>query len=291
MNTDPCAEARDLLPAYSIGATTRDEAQFVERQMGACPDLAHELNDYQLLNDALLRDMPQITPPAGLLDKLLVAAAQDATAASDTLLDQRRVEAGTTRAAVPPPTLRPLPKPEKAARRFPWMGALAAALLIALLGSNAYWMAQVGQLAAERDQLVLDIAMFQSRQNVQTLAFEVMRAPDADWLRLDENAELGDPAPADDETYAWVIWSEERGQAVLMAQNFPALTPNTVYQLWGHLGNEDVGLTTFIVDERGRALLQVSAPTWGFDRYWITPEPYGGSPEPTGQPLVRARLG
>jgi anti-sigma-K factor RskA len=287
---DPCAQARDLLPAYSIGATNADETRFVEAHLSTCADLADELRGYAAVTDALLRDLPQSAPPPRVLSTLLAHTAPNTEATPSMPLPALWTAAPTKSAAqtpATPPRAPARPTARNSARVWAWA---AAALLVVLLGSNGYWIWQVQQIQSQRAALQQQFAQLQTDLRAQNVSFEVMRAPDARWRRLDDDMAAFDAPPAPDEGYVWVVWSAQQGAGVLMGQNLPRLQAGQVYQLWGHRGAQDTSLTTFSTDAQGRALLPFSASDLDFENYWITAEPQGGSTQPTGAPIVRVRI-
>jgi len=295
MMTDLCAQARDLLPAYSIGATTDEETRFVQLQMVDCPELAHELREYHMLSEGLLRNVPQFAPPPRLLERLMAA----------TPVDSNQHHQPAPAAVLPPldvphtvemrpAALNVVPKRKSHEPRIAWRTVLAsglvAALVLTLVGSNLYWVTQVNQLRDSRRDLYADYVRLEEELYTQNVSFDAMRAPDTRWARMASPTAATDTAPQSDDPYAWVIWSASREEGVLLAQNFPALEPNKTYQLWGHREESDTSLATFQTDEQGQAILHVNAPTWAFERFWITSEPEGGSSSPSGDPFVRVRL-
>ncbi|MBK9123715.1 MAG: anti-sigma factor [Chloroflexi bacterium] len=86
-----------------------------------------------------------------------------------------------------------------------------------------------------------------------------------------------------------VIWTAGEGEAVLIAQNFPELTPDAAYQAWVRRGETLTSLGVFRVDDTGRGALTFDATLLGdsFDILGVTREPLGGSPGPTSGPVVR----
>lgn len=292
MTTDLCAQARDLLPAYSIGATTDDETRFVESQMADCPDLAHELRDYQTLSEGLMRNVPQLAPPPRLFENIMAAAAASAssTSTNQTPSSVGRSTADAQHIAPVFPTKRKTDEKSPLTLRTILAYGFVATLALALVGSNLYWLNQYNTLSDDRAELYDRYAWLEDELRAQNISFDTMRAPDTRWARMALPDASTENPPQVDDPYAWIVWSASSESGVLMAQNFPRVEPNQVYQLWGHVGESDVSLATFRPNDYGEALVQVNTPTWGFERFWITNEPDGGSPAPSGDPLVRVRL-
>lgn len=69
-----CEQLRELIPAYSIGATDADETRLVEDGLSRCPELVEELEHYAQLNQLIADSLPMINPPADMLGHLLISA-------------------------------------------------------------------------------------------------------------------------------------------------------------------------------------------------------------------------
>ena len=82
-----------------------------------------------------------------------------------------------------------------------------------------------------------------------------------------------------------VVWSPERGEAVLVASALPPAGDDMVYELWHLRPDGPEPVTLFDPDAQGRVTTTVEleadpAAGWG-----VTIEPAGGSPQPTGSIL------
>jgi anti-sigma factor RsiW len=69
-----CSALSELLPAYAIGATTREETLLVEQLLPLCPGAAEELAAYQRLNEGLVESVAPVAPPPALRGRILDAA-------------------------------------------------------------------------------------------------------------------------------------------------------------------------------------------------------------------------
>jgi len=218
-----CDQARELLPAYSIGATDDDETRLVDSQLKRCPDLVEELARLRDVGEAIAHDVPQTAPPPHMLNQLLSAAKQSRT--------QKRQRRG-------------------------WIAAAAAVAALFLI-NNLYWISRL-----------------------ESAAVRAIDLPPA------VSGEASDAAGR-------VIWSGETGKAVLIAANFPTLTDDSTYQAWVRRGETVTSLGIFRVDDTGNGLLVFDAARLRepFDILGVTTEPIGGSPAPTGDPVVRWRAG
>lgn len=72
-----CEQLRELLPAYGMGIVDLEESRLVEDLLPLCPEAAKELDNYRQMADDLLLDVPQMEPPAALLDHILDATSDE----------------------------------------------------------------------------------------------------------------------------------------------------------------------------------------------------------------------
>jgi len=234
-----CDELRDLIPAYSIGATDEADTRLIEDGLRRCPDLALELAEYERVGAALAQSVPQVAPPPELLTSLLTAARAAASAASSA------------------PALVPASRPQPPKRRRLSAAWLAAAVLaLVLVASNVYWVNRVSN----------------------TPNLHEIHLPTAD----------GGVATG---ANAHVIWSSDYTDAVLLAEDFPPLPENSVYQAWVRRGEVVTSIGIFEVDANGSGAMNIPVELLEqpFEGMGITTEPAGGSPGPTSTAIVRWR--
>lgn len=255
-NADPCKQLNDLLPAYSIGATTHAETMLVESLLADCPEVAKELPDYVGLSTALLNQVEPIAPPAHLHDKLMSAIQTEST-----------LEEPST-----PNNIVQFPS-----RRMITMVGLVAVSLLVL--TNIYWALQVNELRDDNDQEIASI-----EGDLATLI--TLITDDAQQTHLS--------MPTDDQQIsATVVWSHEQDTAFLYTANLPPLTEEQIYQLW-LIDDEGVRHSggIFNVDDNGHGVLIFNPPyTIGeFTALGISTEPKGGSEQPTSDPVAVGQL-
>jgi anti-sigma-K factor RskA len=257
MTTEPnthsvadCDAARELLPAYSIGATDPDETALVEQHLAGCPALAAELAAYRALSGALAGEAPPVAPPPHVLSDLLAAARES---------DQRR------------PSRRARPN-----RMWAALAALAAMILIAFAG-NLFWLTQLASLRDENRALAAQI-------DEQARVLEALGSAQVRWLAL-PTATNGQATGA----YALVIWLPGAESGMMIARQFPLLDQSMTFQAWVTRGGAVTSLGTFGVDSDGNGVLTLSAALLDepFEALGVTLEPAGGSPGPTSRPVVR----
>lgn len=261
MITDPtthsaadCDAARELLPAYSIGATDPDETAFVQRHLAGCPALAAELAAYRALSTMLAREAPSAELPSHLLGNLLAAARE-----SDQPRPSRRARPDRMRVT---------------------LAALAAAILIAFAG-NLLWLTQLASLRDENRALAAQI-------DEQARVLEALGTAQVRWAAL-PTAANGQATGA----YALVIWLPGAESGVMIARQFPLLDQSMTFQAWVTRGTDIASLGTFEVDSGGNGTLALSVALLDepFDALGVTVEPTGGSPRPTSRPVVRLERG
>ncbi len=141
-------------------------------------------------------------------------------------------------------------------RRRParWLAA-AACLALILIANNLYWAARINAVAGR----------------------EIPLPTGQGGLETNANGRL--------------IWNPNDGNAVLIAADFPELTPDAGYQAWVQRADVITSLGVFQVDERGAGVLVFSSSLLAapFDSVGVTTEQLEGSPSPTSPPVVRWR--
>lgn len=259
-----CDALRELLPAYSIGATDPDETKLVEAWLPYCPEAAAELTDYLVLADEFLYLPADASPGMGSLDPMpeLPPVRQRVVPAPV------KEEASRTQSPVP--------------RRRPWLVpigvAAAAALVLILFGANTlYWTNRVQQLETEQSLLNLQL------QEVKT-ALRPLTSGQVHHRELLPNEAVN----VSDDAHATLIWNTAREIGTVYVTGLPPLAPDKTYQFW-LVGDDGVAtLGTFRVDETGVGTLVFEAPEpiEKFKHIGITEEPATGSSTPTTPHLV-----
>jgi anti-sigma-K factor RskA len=159
---------------------------------------------------------------------------------------------------------------------------LAVAAMLLLVFSNVFWIIQNQQTGAHQQALAAQLS-----EQEQILA--LIGSGRAQQVQLsavsDTNGQAALPA-------AKLTCDPHGTLALLTVENFPALPADKVYQLWMRQNGQPVSIGLFRVDPAGRGTAVVSAPQAidNFESAGITLEPAGGSPKPTGQPIVRGTL-
>ncbi len=247
--TRDCDTIRELIPDYAFGLTDPEETRLVESRLDSCPEAAAQLTDFQSLQAEMRAAVPQIEPPARLGERLMAATATPAHPA----------------------------RPRRQAWRQVWLAAAMA--LIALVVTNVYWLARVGDLTRRLDESVPPAGGQPDNALVLTGTSELR------WARLL-------PSQEDGHAYAFMMWNGGSDIGLLCAFGFPKYAVGTTYQLWLTRGEERMSAGTFRVDQEGQGALlfrvkeSIGKYTWAR----ITAEPANGSDTPAGTVVVVGRL-
>ncbi|BAJ26495.1 MULTISPECIES: anti-sigma factor [Kitasatospora] len=164
---------------------------------------------------------------------------------------------------------RPVAPPGRPARRAPrW--ALAACLALAL-GAGAVAVRQHQDAEQARDRAA---ALTRQQETLTAL----LTAPDSHTAS----------APAGGGGTGTVVWSATRGRAGFLATGLPDPGPGRTYQLW----YDDAGtMRPAGLLPTGSGTLLLTGPLDGAAGVGVTVEPTGGSPHPTGAPVLLLAFG
>jgi anti-sigma-K factor RskA len=250
-----CDPIKELIPEYAFGLTDPTETRLVEANLADCPEASAQLADFRRLQAEMRAGVPQIEPSAHLGERLMAAI-------------------------VTPPT------PAKVRRFQPinraWLAAAIAAIaVIALLGTNIYWLTRVDELSRRQNELAAQIAALQSGNG----AFILASTSELRWVRLPPSEQNANAA-------AFLMWNGESKIGILYAHGLPKLAAGRSYQFWLTRGPDYVSAGTLKVDEEGKGalLFNIKEP---IDKYtWarITTEPASGSDSPDGTVIVAGKL-
>ncbi|MFB7949808.1 anti-sigma factor domain-containing protein [Kitasatospora phosalacinea] len=162
-----------------------------------------------------------------------------------------------------PPLVRAAPARRRVARSAPKF-ALAACLALAL-GAGAVAVQQHREADRARDRAA---ALARQQETVAAL----LTAPDARTATATTGGGTGT-----------VVWSAVRGRAGFLATGLPAPGPGRTYQLW----YDDAGtMRPAGLLPTGSGTLLLTGPLDGAAGVGVTLEPAGGSPQPTGAPVL-----
>ena len=143
------------------------------------------------------------------------------------------------------------------------VGAVAAALALIVGG------VLVGRVTAP------DASGPVAQDDVNNQISQVLAAPD---MQL-QQADIGE------DTSVTVVASREEDKAVVMADGLPAVPAGQTYQMWLMGDDHDPVSVGLMQGSPGRQAVAVDNVS-GSDTFGVTVEPAGGSPQPTGDPVV-----
>ncbi len=262
-----CEALIQLIPEYAFGLTDDGETSLVETNLDRCPEAQALLADYRALQADLRASVPLVDPSPELGARL--RAAVHAAAASESVV----TEPITPATPAPEPALRVVP-PQRKSRRFYAAWITAAAALIGLVITNAYWFSRVNGLSDRIDSLTASGS-----------AFVLTDTSALHWVRLASATEDGNAS-------AFMMWNNDSQTGLLYARGFPEPAPGFGYQLWLATDAGRISGGVFEVDQTGDGalLIHIDTPIDSYTRAGITTEPVSGSAGPTSPAVVRGDL-
>ncbi|WP_371515265.1 anti-sigma factor domain-containing protein [Kitasatospora sp. NBC_01300] len=241
------ADLHTLTGAYAAHALDADERAQFERHLAQCPACAREVAEFTATL-ARLGAAQAVAVPGELKSRVMGA------------LDTVRQEA--PRAAAGPDGAR---RPGRLARGWPRLALAACLAAAAALGGVAV------QQHREADRARALAATLQRHQDQVT---GLLTAPDA--RRASGPAAGGTGSGA-------VVWSHDKGRAVLLASGLPAPADGTAYELWF---DDGAAMRPAGLMPRGDGAFLLDGPLDGARGIGVTVEPSAGSAHPTGAPVL-----
>ncbi|MFJ6214857.1 anti-sigma factor domain-containing protein [Streptomyces sp. NPDC092296] len=253
MKTAP--DLHTLTGAYAVHALTAEERGRFEEHLADCAACGQEVRELQAAA-ARLAAPEAVSPPPELKRRVL------AEIATVRQLPPRLAPGDPAGPAAPPP-----PAPHRPARLRPRL-ALAACLAGAVALGAAAW-----QFHRDDDRARRTTA--EARQEQQDLA-RLLTAPDARTATTRSGGAT-----------AAVVWSAAADRAAFLASGLRPLPAGQAYQLW----YDDSGTMrpAGLLPPGGTTRL-LAGPLHGAVGVGVTVEPAGGSPHPTGSPVLLLAL-
>ncbi|MFE2724849.1 anti-sigma factor domain-containing protein [Kitasatospora sp. NPDC059327] len=242
------ADLHTLTGAYAAHALPAAEREAFERHLAQCPACAQEVAEFAATL-ARLGAAETVTPPPELRARVLGGIAS---------VRQLAPQAGAEPDGDPG-------RPGRWRRRWPKFALAASVAVAAALGGLAV------QQHDRAEQARSQAARLQQQQaDLGTL----LTAPDARTATAKTTAGSG---------VGTVVWSESKGQAGFLAAGMPALPAGKTYEIWFN----DAGTMRpagLMPGTHGSLLLD--GPLDGAAGIGVTVEPAGGSPHPSGTPVL-----
>ncbi len=249
-----CEAVREALDLLALGALPEDEARPLEGHLAECADCSRYLAGSREVVARLGLAVPVLEPPQRLRRRILTAA-------------QRPQRAGAS-----------LPRLA--------LGALAT-VTAAAVALSAFFFVEWRMAQDERQELAgqLSDALAVVREHYELM--ELFTIPDLARVPMFPQS----PALSAELSY---YWSTQKRWGFIVGTSLPPPPPGRTYQLWFVAGNEARGVGTFQPSEGGTVYhsfdLSVFPPGWRPSAIVVTVEPEGGSPAPTGQPIIVGSL-
>ena len=262
-----CSEVAELAPAFVLGALTPAESDAVRRHLAECPELHAEMAELNSVVPAMFEAIGPVSPPDGLKDRILAAAAAD--------LETRH------RAQAPAAPTEPAVRPRAAAParrgfdlgalfRRPVWAAVAAVALVAALALGAWNIQLRGQLAG-----------LEAYRNGVVQVLDAAARPGAQLAVLAAPSDAAGPS-------GLAAVSADGGVAIVM-RNLKPTTGSQVYEAW-LIGADQVPVAIggFQVGGSGSASFVTAHASLGEGVVVaLTLEPREGATKPT-PPIIAA---
>jgi anti-sigma-K factor RskA len=268
-------EGQEVAALYALGALSQSEARAFEVHIQeGCSFCQQQLDEFEGVAGALASSTDEVAPPAYLRDLLKVriekeseSLSQPPTAQASIIPfpDQHKAVASATK----------VDRPSKTRTWLPW--AVAASLLIALLGSLLVWrndrrtlQASINESKSEQNAKAQELAQIKS----------ILASPDQyEVLSLKATPD----APATMTTTSGTVYWNKGDQKWVVTTDLPKPPEGKVYQLWFVTTGTPVSAGLIEPDEDGHGFLVVNVPqsVSTIVAAAITLEPRNGSPQPT----------
>lgn len=261
MTAPGCARFDELCALVASGAAKRDEERALETHLAeGCPACAAAYRGLSAVATALASVPPPEPPPAAIRAHLLAAVERDARISAGGAAARRAADRSAIRS------------------RWPLVAGWAVAAMLGIV---------LIRMDSDRDRTA-------ARHHAELTALRTTLADAEDALRVmnarDTTAvALAGLAPSP-RASGRVFWNSRANAGLLVTFDLPALPAGKVYQLWAIQDTEPVDAGVFSLDPRGTGALKVKAlpePTKTVKIFAITIEPTGGSPQPTGEMVLK----
>jgi len=253
VNRQEAEAARELAPAYALGALDPEEARGFEALLANYAELRREVNEYREVAALLALVGPDDAPGDDLRERVL-----------------SRIERERAHRKSGPP--RP--------RIVPVLWGAIAAILLATAGLTAAF------LSLRKDVSRLEQTLADSRGQLaqREAILDRILEPGVELYQLTAS---GDPTPG-----IQLFWDRARNRAIIHGYRLKQVPAGRAYQLWFIKDGKPVPSVTFKPEPTGQATVeQVAVPTDGkVSAAAITVEPEAGSQQPTSPIMLVGAL-
>ncbi|HUP83896.1 MAG TPA: anti-sigma factor [Candidatus Limnocylindria bacterium] len=251
------AEAVELAGLYALDALEVHERALVDAHIASCPESHEEFAEVGAVAPALATLAEPVGAPASLKNKVM-ADYRAATGAS------QPVAAWDMPRSASVPASRPVQRP-----RFGWVAALAAVLVIAVVGGYAF----TAQQRADREQ---------ARAEQIAGAIDVMTQPDATVALI---SGTGSATGA----HGFAAFPAS-GAGYIVMVGLPDAPAGQTYQAWYLVDGQATSAGVLKVDSDGYAILDEMSGMTGANLVALTIERAGGVDQPTSDPVAAGEL-
>lgn len=290
MTTMTREQARELLPAFAVGALDSEELLAVEEALLRYPELASELRAF---SDTAAAIAIPVAAPSNLRSRFLeeiskspsTVSADDPNVSQDDGVAHRRPALTVERSSRPDAT-----RVTAASSTGPVRSrrSIVLPLLLSLgLAASLFLLIQTrDEVSSLREQFALqseELSANHTRLSAQDSVIDILLG--ADRAVLVVNLET----PATTGPGVQFFWNQRTQRGLLHAYRLPPAPAGRVYQLWLIRDGKPVPSNVFTSDQQGRSVvtgIELPASTDGVSAVAITEEPEGGSVAPTTQPFL-----
>lgn len=246
------SEVHTLTGAAAVHGLPPDEAAFFERHTHICSACRLEVEELRAAAAAVGAACAEDPPPA-LRRRVL--------ADIDVILQLPAADVAPSR-------------PRLYDRRWirPLLSGVAGVLAVGVVG--------LAGTAAQLNDRIAHLEAAAPADGLDGDALAVLTAPDMRTVPLDSTQGAS----------VRLVYSPSLDQAVFVAAGMDALAPDATYELWLFHDGTPQPATLFAPGEDGRVLAVVDGQVTDAEAAAVTIEPYGGSPQPTGDIVVHGAV-
>jgi anti-sigma-K factor RskA len=248
---------QELLAASALTALDDADARVLNSHLQNCAECRAELSQWENTASALALEATPMEPSPEVRERILASVRADRSQSSQVV---------------------PFVPPARTWSSFSSFGAIAAALIFALmLFATGWMMAQRRQDRLELAELRAELLQTQQELDHKRDVLALLSSPDTHMMKLDGTK----MAPS---AYAMLAY-DKNGHAMLMARGLPAAPAGMAYQLWFIKDNQKMPGKVFNTDPAGNGMLEDQIPDVARQSavFAITLEPAQGVASPTGQ--------